>query len=96
MLTGKALDVYPRMSETAAVDYKELKEALLKRYDLTENGFRVRFRNSKPEEGESPEQFITRIKRYLTRWIDLAKTEKSFELFVKEQLIDACPEDLAI
>ena len=100
LLTGKALDVYSRMSETAAVDYKELKEALLKRYDLTENGFRVRFRNSKPEEGESPEQFITRLKRYLTRWIDLAKTEKSFEalceLFVKEQLIDACPEDLAI
>ena len=100
LLTGKALDVYSRMLETAAVDYIELKEALLKRYDLTENGFRVRFRNSKPEEGESPEQFITRLKRYLTRWIDLAKTEKSFEalceLFVKEQLIDACPEDLAI
>ena len=26
LLTGKALDVYSRMSETAAVDYKELKE----------------------------------------------------------------------
>ena len=100
LLTGKALDVYSRMSETAAVDYKGLKEVLLKRYDLTENRFRVRFRNSKLEEEESPEEFITRLKRYLTRWIDLAKTEKSFkalcELFVKEQLIDACPEDLAI
>jgi hypothetical protein len=100
LLTGKALDVYSTVSKTAAVDYKVLKEALLKRYDLTENGFRVRFRNSKPEDGESPDQFITRLKLYLTRWIDLAKTEKSFEalweLFVKEQLIDACPEDLAI
>jgi hypothetical protein len=76
LLTGKALDVYSGMSETAAVDYKELKEALLKKYDLTENGFRVRFRNSKPEEGESPEQSITRLKQYLTRWIDLANTEK--------------------
>ncbi len=35
LLTGKALDVYSRMSETAAVNYKELKEALLKRYDLS-------------------------------------------------------------
>ena len=97
LLTGKALDVYSTMPKTAAVDYKELKEALLKRYDLTENGFRVRFRNSKPEDGESPDQFITRLKRYLTRLIDLTKTKKSFEalgdLFVKD---DACPEDLAI
>ena len=67
LLTGKALDVYSRMSETAAVDYRGLKEALLKRYNLTEDGFRVRFRDSKPEDGESPEQFITRLKRYLIR-----------------------------
>ena len=52
LLTCKALDVYSRMSETAAVEYKELKEALLKRYDLTENGFRVRFRNSKQKKRE--------------------------------------------
>ena len=30
--------MYSRLSETAAVDYKQLKEALLKRYELTENG----------------------------------------------------------
>ncbi len=100
LLTGKALDVYSRMSKTVAVNYRELKEALLKRYDLTENGFRVRFRKSNPEEGESPEQFITRLKRYLTRWTELSKTEKTFEvlceLFVKDQFIDACPEELTI
>ena len=48
LLTGKALDVYSRLSETAPVDYKQLKEALLKRYELTENGFRRRFRGGKP------------------------------------------------
>ena len=44
LLTGKALDVYSRLSETATVHYKQLKETLLKRYELTENGFRRRFR----------------------------------------------------
>ena len=38
LLSGKALDVYFRLSEEAAVDYKQLKEALLKRYNLTEDG----------------------------------------------------------
>ena len=34
LLTGRALDVYFRLSETAAVDYKQLKEALLKGMNL--------------------------------------------------------------
>lgn len=59
LLTGRALYVYPRLSETAAVDYKQLEEALLKRYELTENGFRVRFKVGK--------KFITKLNRYLTR-----------------------------
>lgn len=100
LLTGRALDVYSRLSETAAVDYKLLKEALLKRYELTENGFRVRFRGGKPEDGESPEQFITRLNRYLTRWVELSETEKSYEgirdLFIREQFIVSCPGDLSI
>ena len=75
------------MSETAAVDYAQLKEALLKRYNFTEEGFRARFRIGSPEEGESPEQFIIRL-LYLSRWVDLSKAEKTYsgicELFVKE------------
>ena len=91
---------YSRLSETAAVDYKQLKEAHLKRYDLTENGFRVRIRGGKPEDGESPEQFVTRLNRYLTRWVKLPKTEKTHEaipyLFVRQQFISSCPDDLAV
>ena len=100
LLTGKALDVYSRLSETAAVDYKQLNEALLKGYDLTENGFRTRFRGGKTEDGESPEQFATRLNRYFTRWVELSKTEKAYEgireLFIREQFLLSCPEDLAI
>lgn len=100
LLTGKALDVYSRLSDDDAMDYKQLKEALLKRYDLTEDGFRVKFRDSRPEKGESPEQFVVRLKSYLSRWVELSKTEKSYDelgdLFVKEQFINACDKDLAV
>ena len=43
---------------------------------------------------------MTRLNRYLTRWIELSKTEKTYEaicdLFVREQFISSCPDDLAV
>ena len=70
----------------------------MKRYDLTEDGYRGKFRASKPEVDESPEQFIVRLDRYLLRWLELSNTENSFEglkdLIVKEQFIDACPKNV--
>ena len=100
LLTGRALDVYSRMPEASASDYDSLKEALLKRYELTESGFRNRFRNSKSEAGESPEQFCCRLKNYLTRWIELSGISKDFDslcsLLVKDQFIASCLPELAI
>ena len=77
-----------------------MKLALMKRYDLTEDGYRRKFRASKPEVDESPEQFIVRLGGYLLRWLELPHTERSFEglkdLIVKEQFIDSCPKELAM
>ena len=36
--SGKALEVYSQMSDAAATDYRQLREALFGRYDLTEDG----------------------------------------------------------
>ena len=57
LLTGRAMDVYTRMSDTDANDYDKLKKALLSRYNYTENGYRKRFREVKPETEETPYQF---------------------------------------
>ena len=51
LLTGKALQVYLRLSDEDAVNYQELKSNLLKTY-LTE-GYRRKFRQSKPEYEET-------------------------------------------
>ena len=100
VLSGRALEVYSRLSEEAAQDYDRVKLALMKRYDLTEDGYRRKFRASKPDVDESPEQFIVILDRYLLRWLQLSKTDRSFEglkdLIVKEQFIDSCPKELAI
>ena len=100
LLSGRALEVYSRLSEEAAKDYDKVKIALMKRYDLTEDGYRRKFRASKPEADESPEQFTVRLDRYLLRWLELSDTDQTFgglkDLIVKEQFIDSCPKDLAI
>ena len=93
LLTGNALQVYGRLSDEAARDYDTLKKALYRRYDLTEEGFRRKFRETPPEEGESPEQFITKLSNFLKKWMELSNVNRTFEdlrqLIVKEQFINA-------
>lgn len=65
LLSGRALDVYSILAEDVASAYQQLKQALLKRYNLTENSYRMKFRLRKPESGESPEQYLFRSQSYL-------------------------------
>ena len=77
-----------------------MKDALLKRFDLTEEGFKRKFQSARAEVGEAPTQFIARLENYLMRWIDLANDEKDFDglvnLIVREQYLESCPVQLAI
>ena len=66
LLQGKALDVYALMPKEDALNYDKLKVALLKRYELTEEGFKRKYKKCRPENGETFQQFTTRMKSYFT------------------------------
>ena len=66
------MDIYKRMSDTDANDYDKLKKALLTRYNYTEDGYRKRFREIKPETEETPDQFVVCLKNYLAKWLELS------------------------
>ena len=66
LLTGKAVEVYNRLSPEEAMDCERLGVALLERYDFTERGCRKKFLEARPEGHASPSQFIFRLKIYLT------------------------------
>lgn len=53
LLTGKALDVFARLPPASALNYDKLKETLYKRFEMTEDGFRKKFRTSKPDGSET-------------------------------------------
>ena len=100
LLQGKALDVYALMPKEDALNYDKLKVALLKRYELTEEGFKRKYKKCRPENGETFQQFTTRMKSYFTRWIDMASIERSYEglqdLILREQLTFICNRDLEL
>jgi hypothetical protein len=100
LLTGKGLQVFTGMPANDVNDYEKLKQALLRRYQLTEEGFRKRFREGTADSGETVYQFISRIRRYLQRWVELSGVEKSFDglqnLLIKEQYLQTCGKDLEI
>ena len=76
LLTGRAMDVYTRMSDADASDYDKLKKALLTRYNYTEDGYRKRFREATPETEETPDQFVIRLKNYLAKWLELSGSSR--------------------
>ena len=82
------------------MNYQELKNALLKTYYLTEEGYHEKFRKCRPEPEETLDQFIFRIKLYLEKWDELTNIDATFDglknLIIKEQVIDLCPRDLSI
>ena len=91
---------YCRMSDTDASDCDKLKKALLARYIFTEDGYRKRFREVKPETEETPHQFVVHL-NYLAKWLELSGSipgdfNAIVDLIVKEQFINACSEELAV
>ena len=100
LLKGRALDVYDRLSTEDAADYDKLKDALLKNFDMTQRGFKKKFRYSKPERSETFIKFSSRLYSYLNKWLTMAKVEKSFEavcdFMARDQFLEACSRELFV
>jgi len=100
LLKGKALAVYSRLPTGEGEKYDVLKAELLRRFELTEEGFKRKFQTAVCEAGESPFQFVTRIKSYLDRWLTLAEVTRSvdglIDFFVREQYLSTCSKELAM
>ena len=98
LLSGKALETVQRMEGPDMLDYQKVKETLMNRFRLTTEGFRYKFRNIRPEKGESPEQFAAKLGNLLNRWIELSHIERSYEglydLVKKEQFLNCCSSNM--
>ena len=73
---------------------------MLKRYQLRDEGFRLKFSVSKPEPGETVFQFMARLVQYFIRWEEMSEVDKTVEglmdLLISEQFIQTCSPELAL
>ena len=67
-LKGSTLEIYVSLAPEDAVDYDKVTEALMKRFDCTEEGFCLNFRSVKLQKGEQVSQFVSWLRNLLKNW----------------------------
>ena len=88
-LSGKAQQAFAAMDRTKTSDYTEVKAAILRRYDVSEETYRQRFRVAKRTSGEGYLELATRLRDLAEKWLNGCTTVKAvMEKIVVEQLID--------
>ena len=68
-LIGKAQQAYAAMLPDDAKDYDKIKDAILRRYDITEESYRQRFRLLKPKTEETIQELEARLRDLAAKWL---------------------------
>lgn len=97
LLSGKARDVFLELSSTD-LTYAIVKEALLKRYQLTADSYRKKFHSTSMSRDEDPEAFVSRLDILFTKWIEMSKVKKDYvglyDLLLRHRILDSAHPDL--
>uniref|UniRef100_A0A1B8XVA9 CCHC-type domain-containing protein n=1 Tax=Xenopus tropicalis TaxID=8364 RepID=A0A1B8XVA9_XENTR len=96
-LKGKALDAFVELPPELDGDYDELKKALIKKYNLTPEVYRRKFRALNREPKDSYSDVVGNLRTTFRQWIKglsintLAELE---DLMVKDQFLHICPAEV--
>ncbi|XP_048881447.1 uncharacterized protein LOC125748837 [Brienomyrus brachyistius] len=69
LLTGKARAAYVSMDQDDALSYALLKEAILAKYDINQETYRLQFRGAEVGEEETPKELYVRLRDLYQRWV---------------------------
>uniref|UniRef100_A0A8C6KQE2 Gypsy retrotransposon integrase-like protein 1 n=1 Tax=Nothobranchius furzeri TaxID=105023 RepID=A0A8C6KQE2_NOTFU len=69
LLTGKARSAYVHMDVDASMDYDHVKAAILQKYEISSETYRLRFRSLQVEPNESPRELFVKLKELYGRWV---------------------------
>lgn len=97
---SRSLETYQQLSPAQAKDYECVKEALLRSFQCTAEGYRVKFRTASFLKIEVASQFGNRLKNYFQRWMELAECEESYDdiidLMLMEQFVNRCDKSMVL
>lgn len=98
MLPCEAAEVVARLSLKEADDYAVVKASLLRKYRLTTEAFRQRFRTASKKPNQSYDEFAYALRADLTEWLEIAESydsrDKVVECVCLEQFLRQLPDDM--
>lgn len=89
LLTGKARAAFVAMDPSHTQDYDVVKTAILKKYEINAETYRLRFRNLNTPVDESPQELYIRLKDLFCKWVHYSSSNKEdiMEALVLEQFL---------
>ena len=92
-LTGKAQQAYAALDLDKTTDYDQVKSAILKRYNVTEETYRTRLRAQTRGKQESYAEMATRVMDLTRKWTRrcAADADAVREVIAVEQLLNSMP-----
>ena len=98
LLTGKARAAYVNMDREESLDYEKVKAAILDKYNINQETYRLQFRATEVREDETPKELYVRLKDVYQKWVQPQQhtKEEIAEVFVLEQFLRMVSPDLQI
>ncbi|KAL2081694.1 hypothetical protein ACEWY4_023547 [Coilia grayii] len=98
LLTGKARSAFVAMDIQETEDYEKVKEAILKKYNINADTYRVRFRSAVIMPDETPKELYVRLKELFLKWVrpEEHSLDDICELMVLEQFMDMVSPDMTV
>ncbi|XP_069616037.1 uncharacterized protein [Ranitomeya imitator] len=96
-LRGKALEVFAGLPPELDANYEAIKEALIRKYNLTPEEYRRKFRNLHRRSTDSYADVVSTLRTTFHQWIkglSVNSFEDLTDLMVKDQFLYMCPTDL--
>ncbi|XP_035986169.1 uncharacterized protein LOC118559583 [Fundulus heteroclitus] len=96
LLTGKARSAYVAMDMDDTMDYAKVKCAVLQKYEISEETYRLRFRSSTMREEETPKELQVRLKDWYIKWMtpERKTKEQIGDAIILEQFLKVLNPDL--
>lgn len=98
LVSGKADKVYSSFSPQIITDYDLLKKAVLKNFCKTPDGFRMNFKSSKIQPGETYQQFSIHLNHLFEQWMEASNVASSYnhlkEFMAYDQFVSCLSPDL--